>query len=329
MLNVQIGGLGHYLPRRIVTNDELAQRLGCSSAWIEKTTGVQRRHWCEEESTACMAVEAARMAALGIPGGLQDCDLVVSASTAPEQAIPCTASIVAQRLQFPPSQVFAFDVNATCISFLTALQVAGALIDQRLYRTALIFSSEIASVSLDLQKPENSVLFGDAAGAAILTRTPDGASSRILHSVFATFPEGNELAQYRGAGTRHPPNARGTAPEMNTFQMHGPAIFKLAMRTLGDVLDRLFAEIPWQRGDVDFVVPHQALGWGVEQLWRRFGFRPEQVLHNIADRGNCVAASIPLLFSEAVAANRIRRGDRVILVGTAAGFSIGAMALVY
>ncbi len=329
MNRVQIAGVGHYLPPRIVDNVELASRLGCDPDWIARTTGVLQRHWCAGESSSEMAVRAARRAAQTQEEWLTGCELVIGASTAPEQSIPCTAALVAESLQLPPGQAFAFDINATCLSFLTGLQAAANWLDQRPARTALLFSSEIASVSLNLNEPAHAVLFGDAAAAVVLRPTPPGETSHIAGSRFATYPDGARLAEFRGGGTRHHPNHPATLPEMNTFAMQGPAIFRLAVKTLGDFLDRFFAELPWPRAEIDAVVPHQAMLLGVEQMWKRFGFRREQVLHNIAQRGNCVAASMPLLLSEAVAEGRIRRGDRVLFVGSAAGFSLGAVALEY
>lgn len=327
-LSTQILGVGHYLPEQVITNEELAAMVNRSSDWIERTTGVVERRRVTHETTADMAASAANQALRAAGIGRADVGLLISAAAGRQQTIPCTAAFIHQQLALPAT-AFAFDVDATCLGFLVALTVAATMLEQGQCRYAVIVSSEVASGTIDYAQPESAVLFGDAAAAAVLTTTPDGSASEILLSRFNTHSEDVRLAQIRGGGTLHHPNFESTTAEMNLFQMRGSEIFKSATRHMQSFLDDFFASIPWRREDVDRVIPHQASRMATRQLTKRYGFRPDQVAQNIALRGNCIAASLPLMLSEAVQAGHVQRGQRLLLVGTGAGLTLGAIALVY
>ena len=220
-------------------------------------------------------------------------------------------------------------MNATCLSWMFALHTTAHLIASGAYRSMALFSSEVTSGSLNPAERESAVLFGDAAAAAIITRARQDEASMIWHARFGTWSSGAELSELVGAGTTHHPNDPNTTPEMNMFSMRGPALFKQGARLIGPFLEQFLSELGWSRDDFDAVVPHQASRHAVDLLHTRLGFRREQVVDNLAERGNCIAASIPLALAEAVHAGRIRRGDRVLLVGTGAGLTLGAMALTY
>jgi 3-oxoacyl-[acyl-carrier-protein] synthase-3 len=209
------------------------------------------------------------------------------------------------------------------------LHTAAHLVAASAYRTVLVYSSEITSRSLNPRERESAVLFGDAAAAAVVTLAAPGEASALWHARFVTHNSGAELSQLRGGGTLHHPNAPTTTPEMNMFEMQGPRLFKQATRLAEPFLDDFFATLGWDRQVVEAVVPHQASGPAVEMFVARFGFRREQLIVNFPQRGNCIAASIPLALAEGVEAGRIRRGDRVVLVGSGAGLTLGALALTF
>ncbi len=329
-LPVKIAGSGYYLPPKIVTSADLEARLDIPQGWIESVTGVtERRYAAADETTAGMAANAARQALEMAEMTVNDLDVIIGASTAPQQAIPCTAAFVQRELGAPDGGSACFDVNATCLSFIFALQNAAHLIAAGVYRNALIFSSEIASRSLNPNERESSVLFGDAAAAAVLTRTPDNEPAAFWDSRFITYSSGADHTRVLGGGTLHHPNHPDTTTEMNQFHMDGPAVFKKAARLVGPFLDQFLAQTGWERNEIDQVVPHQASGHGVKLLTARFGLQPEQVFINLPRRGNCVAASIPLALAEAVENGVIQRGHRVLLIGTGAGLTLGAVALTY
>lgn len=329
MLPVTIAGLGSYLPERRVTNAELEERLGVSAEWIERATGVRERRYATHETSAGMGAAAARRAIERAGLRPDDLDAIIGASAGPQQAIPCTAALVQRELGARDGGSACFDINATCLSFMFALHTAAQLVAAGAHRCVLVYSSEITSRTLNPRERESAVLFGDAAAAAVVTRSAAGAAGALWRAQFATYSSGADLTQIRGGGTLHHPNDPTTTPEMNTFTMRGPAVFKMAARLVEPFLDQFLGALGWGRDQVGAVVPHQASRHGVELVERRMGFRPEQVVRNLPLRGNCIAASIPLALAEAVEGGRIQRGDRVLLLGSGAGLTLGALALTF
>jgi 3-oxoacyl-[acyl-carrier-protein] synthase-3 len=324
-----IAGLGAYLPERVVTSAELEESWGLTPGWIMRVAGISERRYAARETVAGMAAAAGRRALAAAGMAVSDLDLIIAASSAPQQTIPCTAAFIQRELGAPEGVSACFDVNATCLSFLLAMQSAAHLLAAGTYRAALVVSSEIGGLSRNPADPASACLFGDAAAAAVLTRTPEGGASRVVWEQFATYSSAADLTAIPGGGSLHHPNDPATTPEMNMFHMDGSGVFRRAAKVLDPFVERFLARAGWSRQDVDVVVPHQASRHGVELVSSRLGFRPERVVSNLAERGNCVAASIPLALAESVAAGHIRRGQRVMLLGTGAGLTLGAIGLVY
>ena len=329
-LAVRIAGLGAYLPERIVTNAELEVKFGLQSGWIAKRTGVLERRYATHETTVSQAVAASQIALERSGIKLEQIDAIIGANLA-QQTIPCTAALVQQALGAPDGSSACWDVNATCLSFMMALHSAALLIAAGQYQNILIFSSEIASPSLNPLEPESASLFGDAAAAVVLRASTDLTStgSSLIGAKFQTFSSGSHLTELLGGGTLHRPQNTFEHPELNLFHMDGPAIFKHAARTFPPFLEGFLNSIGWTTSSINALVPHQASGHGVQSISSRLGFTPEQVIYNLPTRGNCVAASMPLALCEAVESGRIERGDQVLLAGTAAGLTLGAIALIF
>ena len=327
-LPVRIAGIGTFLPPTIVTNAQLEQQLGLNDGWIFERTGVQERRRCAGESSSFMAAAAARdaLAMAGISAA--DLTAIIGASSTPQQAIPCTAVFVQRELHAPEGVAACFDVNATCLSFLAAFDVAARLVASGAHRHVLVFSSESAGQSLNPSEPESAVLFGDAAAAIVVSHAGDTGSA--LHAtLLQTWHTGAELSQISGGGTLHHPNDPQTTSAHNLFAMRGPQLFRKAAPLLKPFMDALCDTIGWSRADIAAVVPHQASRHGIELGWKLLGFREEQIVTNLASRGNCIAASIPLALAESIASGRVQRGDRVVLFGLAAGLSLGGATMTY
>ncbi|HEV2579520.1 MAG TPA: ketoacyl-ACP synthase III [Ktedonobacteraceae bacterium] len=329
MLPVKLAGLGWYLPPRRVTNAELEAQLDIPADWIERVTGVCERRYVSDETVVAMGAAASCMALDAAHMQVEDLDAIICASTSPQQAIPCTAAFLQRELQAPEGMSACFDINATCLSFLFALQTAAHLVAAGAYSSMLICCSEIVSRFLNPGERESVALFGDAAAACVVTRRAPGEASAFWHAHFETYNSGADLTEIRGGGTLHHPNDPQTTPEMNLFHMNGPSVFRQASMLGEPVMDHFMNELGWERGCFDALVPHQASRHAIEQFTRRLGFSKAQMIVNLPQRGNCVSASIPLALAEAVHSGRIRRGDRVLLAGTGAGLTLGALAITY
>lgn len=329
VLPIRIAGLGSYLPERVVTSAELEAQLSIPPGWIEQVTGVRERRYADGETSVSMAAAAARQALEMAGIGLDEVDAIVGASTGPQQAIPCTAALLQRELGAPDGGSACFDINATCLSFAFALHCVAPLLATGTYKNLLLFSSEIASISRNLNERESAVLFGDSAAAVVLRRAAEDEDSALWHARFVTYSSGADLTRFIGGGTLHHPNNPATTPEMNTFHMDGPAVFKKATRLVGPFVEQFMGEVGWRNEEVNQIIPHQASRHGVEWLTHKLGFTEQQVFINLDVRGNCVAASIPLALTEAHQQGRVRRGDKVLLIGSGAGLTLGAMALTF
>lgn len=329
MLKVKIAGLGHYLPEHVVSSAELEAEYGLEAGWIARTTGIYARHRALDETTVEMACYAAEGALAAAGMAAHEVDLIIAAASGRQQAIPCTAAFIQRKLGAPDGASACFDLDATCLSFIFGLQTAAHLVAAGTYRAALVVSSEMTRRSLNPREPHSAVLFGDAAAAAVIVPTPPNEAAQLVCEQFATYSSGADLTTILGGGTLHHPNDPTTSPTMNTFSMQGTGVYKKAARLVKPFIEQFFTRANWSRTDVDVVVPHQASGHALDLLVARYGFTPAQVVRNLAERGNCVAASIPLAFSEAVANRRIGRGQRVLLIGTGAGLTLGAIGLVF
>lgn len=328
---VQLAGLGKFLPERVVTNGELEQALGLRPGWVERATGVRERRRAESgASSAAMAVAAARQALERAGRSVEELDVIVGASSGPQQLIPCTAALVQRELGAPEGKSACFDISATCLSFPVALQLLAPLVAAGTYKAALVFSSELTEHSLNPSEPESATLLGDAAAAAVLVPTPVGAASALHHSAFETHAaSGAHLTQFLGGGSHHHPNDPATTREMNLFTMHGPQVFRLAAQHMPPFLARFFREAEVSPESIERIVPHQASGRGISVVASRCGLPAEKLYTNLPVRGNCIAASIPLALCEAWESGALVRGERVLLVGTGAGLTLGAALLTF
>lgn len=325
----QITGLGKYLPERRVRAEEIDDRAGLEQGWTMKHSGVHSRYFASGRETASwMGARAAEraLADAGIPPGEVDC--IVCASGTMQQPIPCTAALVQRELGAAFHGVPAFDLNATCLSFVVALDHLGPLIASGRYRNLLLVSTELASPGIDWSHPESCSILGDGAAAVVVRPTPPGASSALLASRLETWSEAADLTEIRGGGTRLPGrehDGKNTAEFL--FHMEGRAVFRFASERLPVFVERLLREagIGWK--DLKMVIPHQGSLMAMRLLRKRLGIPEEQFFTHAQDGANTIAATIPIGLHEAWRQSLIRRGDRIALIGTSAGLSIGGIIL--
>lgn len=327
-LPIRIAGVGRYLPERVVLNPELEARIGLPEGWIEEKTGVRQRRFASGETASFMGAHAALEAMRDARVPIADIDLIIGASATAEQMLPDGGSLLQRELNQGRSGIPCLSVNTTCLSFVTALDLTSTLIASGRYRNVLIVSSEIASVGLNYEERESASLFGDGAAAAVITRSESHDTGRVHGARQETYSEGAFYTAVMGGGTKHHPNDPETRPEMNLFSMDGRKIYKLAHRHLGAFFERLFKDAPFSRRDLDLVIPHQASLYSIRSL-RKYDFPEEKVFVTLSKYGNTIAASIPMALYEAIRTGRIRRGDRAMMVGTAAGLTFGAILFTY
>ncbi|SRR6266545_3881884 len=324
---LRILGTGAVLPAEAVTSRELDVRLGLAPGTVEKRTGVRVRYVQSRGSAAALGAEAAHRALAAAGLGLDDIDCLVAASGTPDQAMPSSSALIHHELGL--SAIPAFDVGASCLGFLVALDTVSCLLEAGRYHRVLIVASDIASCGLDWSKLEASGIFGDGAAAAVVGPA-EGTGSAILASAFATFSEGAHLCEIPGGGSRHAPDRiDGSLLPLMRFRMDGKAVFRLAGERLPGFLDSLLAAADVRLSEIPVVVPHQASHHALQYLRRRFRLRREQMIDVFAGQGNQVGASLPSALDAAIRSGRLRRGDTALLVGTGAGVNLGGVVLCY
>ena len=310
---------------RVVPSEWFDARLGKPAGWAEGSTGVAVRRFAGEGQTASgLAAEAAHEALARAGVRPQELDAIIGACGVPEQPIPAFAVLVHRRLGLRTSGVAAFDVNATCLSFLTALQLASLQMAAGAWRRVLIVSADMASAALALDDPETAPLFGDGAAAVVLG---PGAGEMRAWS-FRTFSEGLETAWLGAGGSRLPARDLDALVAESLFRMDGRAAFRVASRHMGAFYADLLDRAGWKTDDLDLVVPHQASGRALDLMMARLALDPAKVMRTIADGGNMVATSIPSALARALEQGRAKAGDRVLLIGTGAGISIAGACMV-
>lgn len=327
---IKIVSSGKYLPKKQVTAAELGKKIGVDSSWIEKKSGVLIRHFVDGETSSLMGAFAAKDALHEAGLSIHDIDCIVGANSTPEQTIPCTAALIQKQLGAANSGIPAFDINSTCLSFLTALDTISYLVNAGKYQRALIISSEIASYGINWEDKESATLFGDGAAAVVITKSNPGEGAKILTSGMETYSQGAHLSEAKGGGTsRHPREYSEAIKEEFLFKMDGRAIFRLASQTLPKFLDKLLKSADLTLEDIQLVIPHQASLMAMRLMRKQLGIPEAKWMEIAQNHGNTIAASIPMGLHEAIVQGRVQRGDRVLLIGTAAGFSIGGMILEY
>jgi 3-oxoacyl-[acyl-carrier-protein] synthase III len=313
-----VAGVGSALPKRRVTNEELAAQVDTSDEWIVERTGIRSRYIAGDgETTGSLATEAAQKALANAGLAASEIDLIVLATATPDQTFPSTATKVQAALGI--NDCIAFDVHAVCTGFLYALTVADSMLRSGNAHKALVIGAETFSRILDWEDRTTCVLFGDGAGALVLSaeETDGGILATKLHA----DGRHNDLLFVDGG-----PSTTGTVGKL---RMKGREVFRHAVVNLAGVLNEVLADAGLTAEDVDWVVPHQANARILDATARKLGLPSEKVVVTVDRHANTSAASVPLAFDAAVSDGRIKRGDLVVLEAMGGGFTWGAAALRY
>lgn len=322
MIHSRISGTGSYLPAKVLTNADLEKMVDTTSDWIVERTGIRERHIAAENETTCdLAEQAARRAIQAAGIANKDIDLIIVATTTPDRIFPSTACLLQDRLEIRGCA--AFDVQAVCTGFVYALGIADKFIRTGAARHALVVGAETLSRIIDWTDRGTCVLFGDGAGAVVVSAdSKPGIINSHLHAdgrykelltVPAGISQGYDLVQNNKA----------------FVQMQGNEVFKVAVNTLGRIVDETLEKNGLKKNDITWLVPHQANMRIISATAKKLDMSMDHVVVTVDRHGNTSAASIPLAFDEAVRDGRIQRGDTLLMEAFGGGFTWGSVLLKY
>jgi len=318
----RITGTGGFLPEKVLSNHDLEEMVDTSDEWIVDRTGIRKRHIAADDETTCdLAEQAARRAMSAAGKEAHDIDLVIVATTTPDQVFPSTACLLQQRLGIHGCA--AFDVQAVCTGFVYALGIADKFVRTGSARCALIVGAETLSRIVDWTDRDTCVLFGDGAGAVIVEASSEpGIISSHLHAdgkygSLLQVPAGvsNGLAQLADTGA--------------FIEMRGNEVFKMAVTTLGRIVDETLDHNGMNKSDIDWLIPHQANIRIIKATARKLRMPMDHVVVTVDEHGNTSAASVPLALDEAVRSGRIKRGETLLMEAFGGGFTWGSVLLKY
>ena len=322
MIHSRVSGTGSYLPAKVLTNADLEKMVDTTSDWIVERTGIRERHIAADNETTCdLAEQAARRAMQAAGLANSDIDLIIVATTTPDRVFPSTACLLQDRLDIHGCA--AFDVQAVCTGFVYALGIADKFIRTGAAQNALVVGAETLSRIVDWTDRGTCVLFGDGAGAVVVSAASQpGIMNSHLHAdgrykelltVPAGISQGYDLVQSNKA----------------FVQMQGNEVFKVAVNTLGRIVDETLEKNGLKKSDITWLVPHQANMRIISATAKKLDMSLDQVVVTVDRHGNTSAASIPLAFDEAVRDGRIQRGDTVLMEAFGGGFTWGSVLLKY
>ena len=312
-------GCGCYLPRRVLSNAELSRMVDTSDEWIRQRTGIRQRHIAGEgETTAAMAIEAARAALASAGTEASSIDLIVLATSTPDNTFPASAVSVQAGLGITHGA--AFDLQAVCSGFVFGLATVDGLLRTGAFRRALVIGSETFSRIIDWKDRATCVLFGDGAGAVVIEARcePGTREDRGILGARLRSDGRHKFKLYVDGG----PSSTQTVGHL---RMEGRAVFKHAVAMISDVIEDTFKSTGYTAADIDWFVPHQANQRIIDDSAKKLGIAPEKVITTVAKHGNTSAASIPLALATAVAEGRIKRGDLIMMEAMGGGFTWGAV----
>ena len=324
VLRTGIVGIGSYVPERVLTNADLEKMVETTGEWIITRTGIsERRIAADDEAASDFAIAASRAALASANLEPKDIDLVICATITGDMPFPATASIVQDKLGIPNSP--AFDLQAGCSGFIYALTAADAYVRSGAYKRVLVIGIDLLSRITDWTDRNTCVLFGDAAGAAIVAPVSDG--SGLLSFYLGSEGSGAELLKQDAGGSRLPTSHETVENRQHYIYMNGREVFKFAVRIMGDAAMEALGRAGLKPEDVDVFVPHQANIRIINAAAERLGMPSEKVYINVNSYGNTSAASIPLALAEAYRKGVIKRNNVVVAVGFGAGLTWGATVI--
>ncbi len=322
---VRIASLGTFVPPRVMTNEDLEKLVDTSDAWILKRTGIRTRHIADADvATSDLAAEAATRAIDQAGLTPRDIGFLVVGTTTPDMFFPSTACLVQDRIG--AAGAWGFDLGAACSGFTYAVTTAMQMVATGAHDHALAIGADVMSRIIDYQDRSTCVLFGDGAGAVVVSPAVD-PELRIID--FAHEVDGSGAAALRmpAGGSRMPASHETVDQRLHYVHQDGAAVYKFAVRKTRDISRRVLERNGFEPGDIDLFVSHQANRRIIMAAAEQLGLPDEKVMVNIDRYGNTTAATIPLALADGVAERRVKKGDLVLLASVGAGFTVGAVLL--
>ncbi|WP_300348991.1 beta-ketoacyl-ACP synthase III [Clostridium sp.] len=319
MKNAKMIGFGLYTPENLIENERLKEFLDTSDEWIRSRTGIERRYISTGENTSDLATKASMKALEEAGLNPDDIDVIILATVTPDNFTPSTACIVQDKLK--AKNAWAFDINAACTGFIYALKMGRSLIMSGEAKNALIIGAETLSKSLNWEDRGSCVLFGDGAGATVLTSTEDDCGIRCVN-VKSDGSKGDSLI-IQGLPLNNPFKPENDVVE-NYIKMNGREIFKFATKVMEESILDILEKENIKIDDIDAIIPHQANLRIIDYVGKKLNISTDKFVLNLNNYGNTSGASIPIALCEAVRSGKIKKGDNIILVGFGGGLTWGA-----
>jgi len=325
-IGLKVSGTGHSLPARAVPNSFFETLLDTSDEWIAERTGIRSRHFSSEsETTASLSEAAARQAMEEAGIGPSDLDMILVGTVTPEYIMPSTACVLQTSLGCRP--IAAIDMSAACSGFVYAMSFGAAMLRDPSYKHILVIGAETLSRIIDMEDRTSCILFGDGAGAAVISNQPDSKGPALLYHSLHADGSGGKLLTLPAGGSKLPTSQMTLNERLHYMKMRGKELFKVAVLTMHESISRAVDAAGMKIDDIDMIVPHQSNARIIEATRERLGVSADRMYINIDRMGNTSAASIPIAFDELRRAGRIRSGDTVMLMAFGAGLTWGTIIL--
>jgi len=325
-VNAAITGVGMFLPEKVLDNKYFESIVDTSDEWITTRTGIKERRKEENGATSDMAAKAVQDLLQSKNISADEIDVIIVATVTPDMFFPATACLVQDKIG--AKNAWGFDLSAACSAFLFALQTGSKLIESGAYKKVVVVGADKMSSIADYTDRNTCILFGDAASAVLLEPTED-KSIGIKDSLLYIDGSGKDALYMPGGGSLNPSTHETVDKKMHYIVQDGKAVFKEAVKGMADVSVDVMKKAGLNSEDIAYLVPHQANLRIIDATARRMGIKPEQVMINIDKYGNTTAATIPLCLTEYYRAGKIKKGDNLILSAFGAGFTWGAIHLVW
>ncbi len=320
-MKAKITGIGRYVPEKILTNHDLEKMVETNDEWITQRTGIKQRHIAAPDETSSIMGAKAAAQAIEMAGiDKNDIGMILFNTITPDMVFPATAALVQDILQIEKTGTV--DIEAACSGFLYGLGLANGLVISGMYKHVLVVSGETLSRITDWEDRTTCVLFGDGAGAAVVSASDD--ESGLIGFKLGGEGQYKDLLYIPAGGSLRPASHETVDGRLHYMKMNGNATFKIAVRTMGDLMAELLEEHGYKPDDLRWLIPHQANTRIISSVGERLGISPEKVFVNIAKYGNTSAATIPIALREIHESGQIKKGDLIGMVAFGGGMTWGA-----